>query len=162
MKRTARNIITSLFGHSRPFSDFVPAQSVLQVRLDAIAFVILRAVKEVKPGTILSWDTAVTLWARSYPKPIRSEAQRRLTEAWHRLSQQGLIAPAKVMGVYETWFVTELGAAALDRGSALVPQELLPRVLLVDRIADVAYERFVAGSYVDACAAAFKAVEVTV
>jgi uncharacterized protein (TIGR02391 family) len=147
----------------RTFASVIPTESVLVVSLDEIALVVLRSLRNVRPSDIVTCDPTTTMWARSYPRETRARAKNRLIEAWQHLLNQGLIAPSKYMGVYETCFVTQKGLAAAESGRVSYGDaDLLPRGLLVRPLEQVAAPLYYAGRYDDACAAAFRHLEVAV
>jgi uncharacterized protein (TIGR02391 family) len=150
-------------GTKASFADVIPPASLLIVPLEDIAFTILEALKRLKPGSTLMDHFQIGAWARSYPKQDRSAAERRITEAWRLLQHQGYIAQTKVLGSFESWFVTDKGQAVrrpaqLSYGAS----DLLPIGLLTLPIRESARPLYLAGRFDDACSAAFKEVEIFV
>lgn len=145
------------------FSSVVPAESVFAVNLEELAFVILTWIRTQRSGTTISAHQQAAQWAQSYEPSIRQRVRLRITEAWQLLVQRGLIAETKIMGIYETWFATERGQS-VERPSQLPygKRELLPQGLLIPDLVDSAEGAYLSGRYDDACAAAFKQVEITV
>ncbi len=163
LTQSLKYTVTALRAKRTGFSDVVPPPSVLAIPLDDLALVILRSLKDVKPNNALDSTMTIRVWADSYPREQRAEVNRRLTEAWNYLQQKGLIAPTKVMGVWETWFVTKKGMQVVDAGHiAFGDEELLPKGLLYQPLAEAAEQLYYAGRYDDACAAAFKQLEILV
>jgi uncharacterized protein (TIGR02391 family) len=145
------------------FVDVIPAAAILDVPLADIELAILRSVNTVKRGAAFSEGQAIKRWASSYPSALRVDVELRITEAWQSLNNAGLIAETTAMGVYETWFVTQKGRAALDSETTSYGQaDLLPIGLLLPRLASVVVPLYSIGRFDDACAAAFKQLEILV
>jgi uncharacterized protein (TIGR02391 family) len=145
------------------FASVVPPDSLAAMPLDDVAQVILRGLAGTAANATITRDLEIQSWARSYPPQVRTLARQRLSEAWQRLENEGLIAPHKVMGVFDSVFVTTSGQAVLQRGHPMYGTDrLLPAGLLNPRMATAAAPLFHAGRYEDACVAAFRELEIHV
>lgn len=149
--------------NSASFSDVIPPESILIVPLEEVATIILTSLRQAKQGTTIMRHTQISSWAGSYPRTLRSRAERRLTEAWQGLEKDGLIAETRVFGTFESWFVTDKGQNAKQLGKLTYGNDdFLPDALLVDCIREKAKPLYLAGRYDDACVAALRQLEVTI
>lgn len=159
----ASNAAKALKSSGPKFSEIIPPSSILSVPLDEVALIILNGIKATSRNATISRHMAISTWASSYPKPMREQAERRLTEAWQLLERDGLVVEKKVMGTFESWFATEKSAqithaAALTYGR----DDLLPDGLLMAAIKEKVKPLYAAGRLDDACAAAYKQLEISV
>lgn len=145
------------------FVDVIPTSAILEVPLADIEIAVLRSINTVKRGAAFAKDQAIKRWASSYPNTTRVQVELRITEAWQSLNNAGLVAETTSMGVYETWFVTAKGRAALDSGTTSYGQaDLLPIGLLLPRLANAVVSLYSIGRFDDACTAAFKQLEILI
>lgn len=148
-------------------SDLIPdVDSVLSLEPEELAGVALELLNSgdpnkasrLHPSSFTSQDTI-----GNYPPAKREQIEFALTEGWHWLVQEGLIAP-KPGDTFGWHFITRRGKKIKNReGLAKYRNSvLLPRKILHPLIAKVCWSSFLRGDYDTAVFQAFKELEVAI